>query len=80
MGNPTADAAADVIAQLEGAAGTMLFCSGMAAISACLFSYLKAGDHFVRRERERRSKMEEGGKIFSLEMRTLSLLASSLQK
>lgn len=46
-GNPTADAAADVIAQLEGAAGTMLFSSGMAAINTTLFSYLKAGDHLV---------------------------------
>ena len=30
----------------------MLFSSGMAAINTTLFSYLKAGDHLVRRERE----------------------------
>ena len=61
-GNPTADAAADVIAQLEGAAGTMLFSSGMAAINTTLFSYLKAGDHLVRREREGNRGGGEGGR------------------
>ena len=46
-GNPTADSACDVIANLEGAAGSILFASGSAAISTVLFSFLKAGDHMV---------------------------------
>ena len=46
-GNPTVDAAADVIARLEGAAGTLLFSSGCAAITTALISFAKAGDHIV---------------------------------
>ena len=48
MGNPTNDACADVIAQLEGAeGGTLLMSSGMAAISLVLLTFLRSGDHFV---------------------------------
>ena len=47
-GNPTVDAAASVIADLEGAAGTLLFASGMSAIVTTLFTFLRAGDHIVR--------------------------------
>ena len=32
---------------LEGGAGTLVFASGMAAISAALIGFLKAGDHVV---------------------------------
>lgn len=46
-GNPTADSACDVLAKLEGAAGSILFASGCAAITTTLFSFLKAGDHLV---------------------------------
>lgn len=45
--NPTADVAATVIARLESAYKTLLFSSGMAAISSTLFGLLKAGDHCV---------------------------------
>lgn len=46
-GNPTVDAAASVITSLEGAAGTLLFSSGMSAIITTLFTFLRAGDHAV---------------------------------
>lgn len=46
-GNPTADSASCVLARLEGAAGSLLFSSGCAAITTTLFSFLKAGDHMV---------------------------------
>lgn len=46
-GNPTVDAAASVITSLEGAAGTLLFSSGMSAIVTTLFTFLRAGDHAV---------------------------------
>ena len=46
-GNPTVDAAAEVIARLEGAKGTLLFASGCAAITTSLLSFAKAGDHIV---------------------------------
>ena len=41
------DAAAEVIARLEGAKGALLFASGCAAISTSLLSFAKAGDHIV---------------------------------
>ena len=41
------DAAADVIARLEGAEGSLLFSSGCAAISACMTNFAKSGDHMV---------------------------------
>ena len=43
------DAAASVIAGLEGAAGTLLFASGMSSIVTTLFTFLRAGDHTVSR-------------------------------
>ena len=43
------DAAADVIAGLEGAEGSLLFASGMSAIVTTLFTFLRAGDHAVSR-------------------------------
>ncbi|XP_048576624.1 cystathionine gamma-synthase isoform X2 [Nematostella vectensis] len=45
--NPTVDAAAQTLNALEGGVGTLLFSSGMAAISTALLSLLKAGDHVV---------------------------------
>ena len=41
------DAAASVIAGLEGAAGTLLFASGTSSIVTTLFTFLRAGDHAV---------------------------------
>ena len=46
-GNPTVDAAADTLARLEGAAGSLLFSSGMAAIITSMLTFLKSGDHVV---------------------------------
>ncbi|PFX20326.1 Cystathionine gamma-synthase [Stylophora pistillata] len=45
--NPTVDAAAQTLNNLEGGQGTLLFSSGMAAITTALFSTLKSGDHVV---------------------------------
>ena len=47
LGNPTCEAAECAINALEGGAGTLVFASGMAAISSALFGFLKAGDHVV---------------------------------
>lgn len=47
MGNPTLATAEAKIAALEGTESALLFASGMGAISAALFSCLKAGDHIV---------------------------------
>lgn len=47
FGNPTQNAAADKLAQLEGAESALVFSSGMAAISSSLFTVLKPGDHVV---------------------------------
>ena len=46
-GNPTADGACNVLSKLEGAAGTLLFPSGLSAINTALFCFLKAGDNLV---------------------------------
>ena len=46
-GNPTVDAAADTIARLEGAVGSLLFSSGMAAIVTSMLTFLQTGDHIV---------------------------------
>ena len=46
-GNPTVDAAADTLARMEGAAGSLLFSSGMAAIVTSMLTFLKTGDHMV---------------------------------
>jgi len=47
FGNPTAAAAARLIANLEGAEEGIVFGSGMGAISTALFAVLRAGDHVV---------------------------------
>lgn len=46
-GNPTITACEEIIAGLEGAEAGLVFSSGMAAISATLFTFLSAGDHVV---------------------------------
>ncbi len=46
-GTPTTEALEFAISQLEGAAGTILAPSGMAAISLALLSCLNAGDHLL---------------------------------
>lgn len=45
--NPTVVAVADVIQRLEEAEGTLLFPSGMAAITTTILTTLKTGDHIV---------------------------------
>jgi cystathionine beta-lyase/cystathionine gamma-synthase len=45
--NPTEDALAHAVAQLEGAEAALTFSSGMGAIAAALESYAGAGDHVV---------------------------------
>ena len=45
--NPTNDAVAEKIAQLEGGVGAMLTSSGQAANFYALFNICSAGDHFV---------------------------------
>lgn len=45
--NPTNDAVADKIAQLEGGVGAMLTSSGQAANFYAVFNICRAGDHFV---------------------------------
>ena len=45
--NPTVDAAAQTLNNLEGGQGTLLFSSGMAAITNVLFATLSSGDHVV---------------------------------
>jgi cystathionine beta-lyase/cystathionine gamma-synthase len=47
FGNPTAAAAARLIADLEGAEEGIVFGSGMGAISTSLFALLRAGDHVI---------------------------------
>jgi cystathionine beta-lyase/cystathionine gamma-synthase len=47
LGNPTATAMADAIAELEGAEAGFAFGSGMAAIHAALAASLRAGDRVV---------------------------------
>jgi cystathionine beta-lyase/cystathionine gamma-synthase len=47
FGNPTAAAAARLIADLEGAEAGIVFGSGMGAISTSLFAILRAGDHVI---------------------------------
>lgn len=46
-GNPSASSVADLVTELEGAAGTVLCPSGLAAISTALLSVLSAGDHVL---------------------------------
>ncbi|WP_262299800.1 cystathionine beta-lyase [Microvirga sesbaniae] len=44
-GTPTTDALCHAINELEGAAGTILLPSGLAAVTVTLLAYLSAGDH-----------------------------------
>jgi cysteine-S-conjugate beta-lyase len=46
-GTPTTDALADAINELEGAAGTILIPSGLAAVTVPLLAFAKAGDHIL---------------------------------
>ena len=46
-GNPTVDVAQNKIALLEGAEASLMFASGMAAITTTLVSMLKSGDHVI---------------------------------
>ncbi len=47
QGTPTTSALESKISQMEGAAGTVSFATGMAALAATFFSLLKAGDHLI---------------------------------
>ncbi|MBA3352625.1 MAG: PLP-dependent transferase [Blastocatellia bacterium] len=47
LGNPTQDALETAVAQIEGGEDSLAFASGMAAVSAALFTFLKQGDHIV---------------------------------
>ncbi len=47
LGNPTQDALEATVAQIEGGEDSLAFASGMAAVSAALFTFLKQGDHIV---------------------------------
>ncbi len=44
-GTPTTDALEDALSELEGAAGTILLPSGLAAVTVPLLAFLSAGDH-----------------------------------
>ena len=46
-GSPSSSAVSDLVSQLEGAEGTVLAPSGLAAISAALLSVLGSGDHLL---------------------------------
>lgn len=46
-GNPSASSVADLVTELEGAAGTVLCPSGLSAISTALLSVLDSGDHVL---------------------------------
>lgn len=47
LGNPNSDAVECSINGIEEGAGTLVFSSGMAAITAAFFCFLKAGDHVI---------------------------------
>ncbi|EKF20295.1 cystathionine beta-lyase [Nitratireductor pacificus] len=46
-GTPTSDALADAVNALEGAAGTIIVPSGLAAVTVPLLGFLSAGDHVL---------------------------------
>jgi|GEM_PF-10879 len=46
-GTPTTFTLCEALAEVEGGAGTVLYPSGMAAISGALLAFLKAGDHLL---------------------------------
>lgn len=48
LSNFTNDSVECAINALEQGAGSLVFSSGMGAISAIFFAFLKAGDHVVR--------------------------------
>src|SRR3954470_13962080 len=45
--NPTSQALADAIAEVEGAKAAYVFATGMAAIHAAFLTLLRAGDHMI---------------------------------
>lgn len=47
LNNPTNDVLEQRLAEIEGGIGAAVFASGTAAISTCLLTLLKAGDHIV---------------------------------
>jgi O-acetylhomoserine (thiol)-lyase len=47
LGTPTTDEAENRVALLEGGIGAVSFASGMAALSAFVFNFLKSGDHIA---------------------------------
>ncbi|HVF31337.1 MAG TPA: aminotransferase class I/II-fold pyridoxal phosphate-dependent enzyme [Pyrinomonadaceae bacterium] len=47
LGNPTQEVLERAVAELEGAEDALAFASGMAAISAAVFTFAKQGDHIV---------------------------------
>lgn len=47
LGNPTQHALESAIAELEGSEAALALASGMAAVSAAVFTVVKAGDHIV---------------------------------
>ena len=46
-GTPTTDALTNAVNELEGAAGTIVVPSGLAAVTVPLLAFLKAGDHLL---------------------------------
>ena len=47
LGNPTCESVEASVNALEEGAGSLLFSTGMGAISTALLTFLKAGDHVV---------------------------------
>jgi len=49
LSNPTCEAAENAVNSIEGGFGSIVFGSGMAAISTTLLTFLHPGDHIVRK-------------------------------
>jgi cystathionine beta-lyase/cystathionine gamma-synthase len=49
-GNPTLAEVENVIADLESTEGALVFASGMAAITSCIFTAVRSGDHIVAQQ------------------------------
>ena len=47
LGNPTVELYEEIVRELEGGNGTCAFGSGMGAINASTFSFLKSEDHLI---------------------------------
>ena len=47
LGNPTVELYEEMVRDLEGAAGSLAFGSGMGAINSSTFAFLKSGDHLI---------------------------------